>query len=158
MERDRLCISKVAVEILISCFDFSVLSRSLCNLFHPLCAMTLTGELLAGHTQKWLFSAQPPWFISQDDSWFVHTQVGMGVCQELQKQKHTSHCYYLLLDNFNISIASEASREALKIASRTLILRHSNSMFHDISICRKKMPLLQVSVYSNINNLISPDV
>lgn len=82
----------------------------------------------------------------------------MGVCQELQKQKHTSHCYYLLLDNFNIWIASEASREALKIATRTLILMHSNSTFHDISICRKNMPLLQVSVYSNINNLISPDV
>lgn len=107
---------------------------------------------------KMAFFCPAPWFISQDDSWFVHTQVGMGVCQELQKQKHTSHCYYLLLDNFNISIASEASREALKIATRTLILRHSNSMFHDISICRKKMPLLQVSVYSNINNVISPDV
>lgn len=82
----------------------------------------------------------------------------MWVCQESEKQKHTSHCYYLLLDNSNIWIVSETSREALKIATRTVILMHSNSVFHGICICKKKDPLLQVKVYSNINNLISPDV
>lgn len=63
----------------------------------------------------------------------------MWVCQELEKQTtKTSHCYYLLLENLNIWIVSKASREALKIVTGTVILMHSNSMFHGIYICRKK--------------------
>lgn len=67
----------------------------------------------------------------------IYTSTYMSLSR-IRKHKHTSHCYYLLLDNLNIWIVSKTSREALKIATRTLILMHSNSVFHGICNCKKK--------------------
>lgn len=67
----------------------------------------------------------------------------MWVCQESEKQKHTSHWYYLLLDNWNAWTVSEASRETLKIVTKTVILMRSNSVLLALLFVERKMPLLE---------------
>lgn len=60
-----------------------------------------------------------------------------------QKNKHTSHWYYLLLDNWNAWTVSEDSRETLKIATKTVILMRSNSVLLALLFVERKMPLLE---------------